>query len=169
MRRLLLADYDPQAVTEYNITADDLRRVVRYLWLLQGPDALTLRDIAIGGYYGTSALLHEVVELDILLEREPRLLKWSREAARDFLEQNQDAHVEALKAEYTYLRWAVGDVLGQKVSMGALILANTVRRDFWLLAESDWHEPLFYPQKNDVVQAVYLLNALRQLGKGETR
>ena len=32
-----------------------------------------MRDIAVGGYYGTSALLHEAVELDILLEQDPKL------------------------------------------------------------------------------------------------
>ena len=74
MRQLSLADFDPQVVAEYGVTADDLRRVERYLRLLQGPDAPAMRDIAGGGYYGTAALLHEVVELDILLERGPELL-----------------------------------------------------------------------------------------------
>jgi len=60
---LTLAGFDPGVVAEYGITADDLRRVERYLRLLQGPDAPALADIAIGGYYGTAALLHEVVEL----------------------------------------------------------------------------------------------------------
>jgi len=72
-----LANFDPQVVAEYNITADDLRRVEHYLRLLQGPDAPALKDIAVGGYYGTSALLHEVVELDILLE-------WANTTMRDF-------------------------------------------------------------------------------------
>ena len=61
------ADFDPQVVAEYDVTAETLDRVVRYLRLLQGPDAPALADIAVGGYYGTAALLHEVVELDILL------------------------------------------------------------------------------------------------------
>lgn len=51
-----LADFDPQVVAEYDITEEDLDRVVRYLRLLQGPDAPTLADIAIGGYYGTAVL-----------------------------------------------------------------------------------------------------------------
>ena len=58
-----LADFDPQVVIEYGITAETLDRVVCYLRLLQGPGAPALADISIGGYYGTAALLHEVVEL----------------------------------------------------------------------------------------------------------
>ncbi len=76
-----LADFDPQAVADYDITADDLRRVEHYLRLLQGSEALALEGIALGGYYGTAALLHEMVELDILLEREPRLLEMDRDDA----------------------------------------------------------------------------------------
>lgn len=37
-----LADFDPQVVAEYGITADDLQRVECYLRLLQGPDAPAL-------------------------------------------------------------------------------------------------------------------------------
>jgi len=33
-----LADFDPQAVADYDITADDLRRVEHYVRLLQGPE-----------------------------------------------------------------------------------------------------------------------------------
>ena len=61
---IVLADFDPQIVAEYHITEQTLERVIRYVRLLQGEDAPTLRDIAVGGYYGTSALLHEVVEKD---------------------------------------------------------------------------------------------------------
>jgi hypothetical protein len=65
-----LADFDPAIVAQYAITEQDLQRVARYVQLLQGEDAPTLADIVVGGYYGTSALLHEVVELRALLERE---------------------------------------------------------------------------------------------------
>ena len=53
-----LSDFDPQVIAGYDITEEDLDRVVRYLRLLQGPDAPSLADIAIGGYYGASALSH---------------------------------------------------------------------------------------------------------------
>ena len=58
-----LADFDPTIVAQYAITEQDLQQVALYVRLLQGEDAPTLADIAVGGYYGTSTLLHEVVEL----------------------------------------------------------------------------------------------------------
>ena len=162
---IALSDFDPVIVERYGITEEKLAQVVRYVRLLQGKDAPTLRDVAVGGYYGTSALLHEVVELEMLLAREPKLLRWNRMAARWFLERNVDAHVRALMAEYSYLQGQIERVFGQKVGIGALILANTVRRDFWLLAESEWDQPLFYPLESDLAQATRLLAALRRLGK----
>ena len=76
---ITLADFDSRVVTEYHITEQTLEQVIRYVCLLQGEDAPTLRDIAVGSYYGTSALLHEVVELDILLERNPKLLEMGQD------------------------------------------------------------------------------------------
>ena len=99
---IALSDFDPVIVERYGITEEKLAQVVRYVQLLQGKDAPTLRDVAVGGYYGTSALLHEMVELEMLLAREPGLLRWSRTVARWFLERNVDAHVRALMAEYRY-------------------------------------------------------------------
>ncbi len=52
-----LANFDPKIVADYGITEEDLDQVARYLRLLQGPDALALEDIAIGGYYGTYGLM----------------------------------------------------------------------------------------------------------------
>ncbi|HID61464.1 MAG TPA: hypothetical protein EYP49_01775 [Anaerolineae bacterium] len=63
-------------------------QVIHYVCLLQGEDAPTLQDIAVGGYYGTSALSHEVAELDILLEREPRLLEMDRDTILTFWHAN---------------------------------------------------------------------------------
>ena len=160
---LTLAGFDPGVVAEYGITADDLRRVERYLRLLQGPDAPALADIAIGGYYGTAALLHEMVELRILLKREPRLLHWSRSSARSFLNLHKDAHLAALVAEYTYLRRQIGQVLGEQVEMGALLQANTTMRDFNMLAESDWPGRLLYPDAVAVDRARQLLDRLKRI------
>ncbi len=158
-----LAGFDPQVVAEYGITADNLRRVEQYLRLLQGPDALALKDIAVGGYYGTAALLHEVVELDILLEREPRLLSLKRTQVRAFWGGNGDAHVTALVTEYTYLQRQIGEVLGEEVEISALLWANTTKRDFDMLAESDWLYPLLVPDAAEVDRAGRLLARLREV------
>jgi len=157
-----LADFDPQAVAEYRITADDLQRVERYLRLLQGPDAPALADIAIGGYYGTAALLHEVVELRILLEREPGLLAWDRESTRQFWSANQDAHVAALIEEYTYLQRQIERVFGERVEISALLWINTTVDDFDLLAESAWPERLQVPDADAIDRAGQLLARLKE-------
>jgi hypothetical protein len=60
--------------------------------------------LAVGGYYGTSVFLHEVVELRILLSRDPGLLQRGYDDIDAFLQANQDAHVQALAVEYDYLR-----------------------------------------------------------------
>lgn len=160
---LTLADFDPGVVAEYGITPGDLRRVERYLRLLQGPDAPALADVAIGGYYGTAALLHEVVELRMLLKREPRLLHWSGSSAQSFLKLHEDAHLAALVAEYTYLQRQIGQVLSEQVEMGALLRANTTMRDFNMLAESDWPGRLLYPDAMAVNCARQLLDRLKRI------
>ncbi len=84
-----LAIFDLKAIAQHGITEGDLHRVWRYVTILQGSRSPVLRDIAGGCYYGTSALLHEVIELRILLEREPYLLFWSKDMVRKFLWQTR--------------------------------------------------------------------------------
>jgi len=162
---IALSDFDPVVVERYGITEEKLSQVVRYVQLLQGENAPTLRDIAVGGYYGTSALLHEVVELEMLLSREPDLLAFNRQAAHDLFLANLDAHLEALIQEYLYLQNRLEAVFGELVDIGALVLANANRRDFELLVESDWPEPLFVPLPMAVERAAQLLEQLKQRGK----
>jgi hypothetical protein len=68
-----LADFDPEALEQHNVTAQDIENAYRYVVILQGPDSKAYADTASGCYYGSSALLHEVVEVRILLERDRRL------------------------------------------------------------------------------------------------
>jgi len=161
---LTLAGFDPGVVAEYGITADDLRRVERYLRLLQGPDAPALADIAIGGYYGTAALLHEVVELRVLLKREPRLLNADHDSARSFSRSNRDAHLSALKVEYTYLQHQIRRILDEEVEIGTLVWANADDSDFYLLVESDWPDRLFVPDAVEIGRARWLLTRLKEVG-----
>ncbi len=76
------SDFGPVIVERYGITEEKLAQVVRYVQLLQGRDAPTLRDVAVGGYYGTSALLHKVVELEMLLAR----VRYEFRVLRDYLD-----------------------------------------------------------------------------------
>jgi hypothetical protein len=104
------ANFGREALTQYRVTQQDIRRAQRYIILLQGTDSLTYRDIAAGCYYATSALLHKVVELRILLQRDRRLLRRSDQQVGEFLHDNEDAHVKALTIEYTYLQQRINDV-----------------------------------------------------------
>ena len=164
---ITLADFDPQVVAEHHITEQTLERVIRYVRLLQGEDAPTLQDIAIGGYYGTSALLHEVVELDILLEREPRLLEMDRDTILTFWHANEDAHAEALVSEYKYLRDVIQRLFDVTVDIGALVVANASDWDLDLLVESDVGGPLFKPDDEQVRRASTLLARLRAMNGKE--
>ena len=160
-----LADLDPAIVAQYAITEQDLQRVARYVQLLQGEDAPTLADIAVGGYYGTSALLHEVVELRALLEQEPELLDWQGHAVRQFFHANPDAHANALVVEHRYLQACIEGIFGQRLSLTALVTANAGQRDFELLLASDIPVPIFEPSLTEVRQAELLLERLRSFGK----
>lgn len=161
-----LAAFDLEAIIEHDITEGDLYRVWRYVTILQGPRSPVLRDIAAGCYYGTSALLHEVIELRVLLEREPYLLYQSKEMVRRCLRTNKDAHVRALMVEYPYLQQKVQDALGEKIGLGALVLANAGLDDFWFLAESELPLPIFWPSDEEVRRATNLLVKLRGLKAG---
>ena len=128
-----------------------------------------MRDIAVGGYYGTGALLHEAVELDILLERDPKLLEMGQDEALAFFRTHEDAHAQALSEEYTYLQRVIRQVFGQRISIGALVVANTLWDDFYILVESDIALPLFMPEDEEITRASALLDELRSLGKGMKR
>jgi len=87
-----------------------------------------------------------------------------RRQARAFWHLNDDAHVTALVAEYTYLQRQIRQVLGEEVEMSVLLRANTTRRDFDLLAESDWSGRLRIPDTAEVERARRLLAHLKEVG-----
>ena len=160
-----LEDFDPHVIAECGLTVEDLERVIRYIRLLQGEDALTLRDIAVGGYYGTSALLHEVIELRILLARDANLLGKSQAAVSRFFFENLDAHAQGLAAEYGYLREKIKTLWGEDVSIGALVLSNATPDDLYLLVESAIPLPVFEPTELEIDRAKRFITRLRELGK----
>lgn len=160
-----MADFAPEAIAQHNVTAQDIENARRYVALLQGIDSQTYADIAAGCYYGTSALLHEVIELRILLKRDRWLLRRSRQQVKKFLQDNEDAHVEALKVEYVYLQQKVKEILGQEIGFGALLKANTISLDYQLLVESRLRRPIFEPTEVEIDQAAELLARLREVDK----
>jgi hypothetical protein len=160
-----LADFDPDIVAACHITEHDLQNVVRYITILQGRESQVLNDLAAGGYYGTSVLLHEVVELRILLARDPLLLRKRKRAIGLFLKENADAHIEGLMAEYSYLRRKIAYVFDEIVGVGELVQANASTEDFKMFFDSEWQMPVFEPTEEQVKRASNLLTRLKGLGK----
>lgn len=160
-----LADFDPDIVAAYHITERDLENVIGYITILQGQESQVLNDLAAGGYYGTSVLLHEGVELRILLSRDPGLLQRGYDDIDAFLQANQDAHVQALMVEYDYLRRKIALVFNEIVGYGELVCANASTNDFKMLFESDIEVPIFEPSAVQIVRAVELLARLKALGR----
>jgi len=157
-----LARFDDKALAQHRITPADIEQVRQYATLLQGPDSPTLADIAAGCPYGTSALLHEVTELRLLLRRDPHLLARSHRDALAFLRANEDAHVQALMVEYPYLQQKIATILGERVGLGDLVMANAARDDFLRLFDSDLPLPMFPPTHAGIQRARALISRLRQ-------
>jgi len=160
-----LTNFDPDIIAAYHVTDRDLQNAVRYITILQGQESQVLNDLAAGGYYGTSVLLHEVVELRILLAREPLLLRKGKKAIGLFLKENADAHVEGLMAEYPYLRRKIAYVFNEIVGIGELVRAKASTEDYKILFGSKWQMPVFEPTKEQVERASNLLARLKGLGK----
>lgn len=166
-RRITLGDFDPRPIIEYNITTSDLSNVYIYLQAMQAhlPEG-TWKEIRLGGHYGTSALLHEVVELRILLNRDPYLLTRSKQEIKAFARHsgNYDAHLRGLEVEYRYLQPTILRVFHKRVDIGALVQANTGRFGDW----DDLFEttlPFFEPTEAEIAEAELLLTRLRQLAR----
>lgn len=160
-----LSDFDPEPLVEYAITERELTSVYQYLQAMQAHlDEGTWEEISSGGYYGTSALLHEVVETRILLSRDPYLLTRSAREIKAFarLTTNRDAHVNGLEAEYSYLQKVIHEVFEIHVDVGALLQANSRRPQDW----DDLFEtnlPFFSPSYEDVASAEIILKQLREI------
>jgi hypothetical protein len=122
----------------------------------------TWADIGLGGYYGTSALLHEVVEVRILLNRDRYLLTRTAPEVKAFARHtsNADAHVRGLEAEYRYLQSTILRVFGQRIDIGALLQANSRRPGDWhALFETDLL--FFEPSEHEIQEAEVILARLR--------
>jgi len=162
-----LADFDPEAIEQHNVTAQDIENARHYVALLQGIDSQTYADIAGGCYYGTSALLHEVIELRILLKRDRWLLKRPCQWIKKFLQDNEDAHIEALQVEYPYLRRKIAEIIGEKVGIGELVRANASRWDFDRLFNSELDLPIFFPTDTEIERALMLLERLKRFDRNK--
>jgi hypothetical protein len=162
-----LADFGGEALAEHGVTQQEIERARRYVALLQGTDSETYADIAAGCYYGTSALLHEVIELRILLKRGWWLLVRSRQRANKFLQDNEDAHVEALQVEYLYLQRKITEIFSARGGIGELVRANASKWDFDRLFNSDLDLPIFFPTDAEIERAWMLLDWLKRFDRSK--
>ncbi len=160
-----LSAFDPHIIAAYHITEQDLQNAVRYITILQGQESQVLVDLANGCYYGTSVLLHEVVELHILLIRNPRLLQGSKKDIGLYLKANSDAHEQALIAEYSYLQERLDYILGEVIGIGALVRANASSEDFNILFKSDFEVPILEPTPEQIAHAAKSIARLKTLGR----
>ena len=162
-----LADFDREALAEHGVTQREIENARRYVVLLQGAHSQTYADIAGGCYYGTSALVHEMVEVRILLERDRWLLRRPGQRIKKFLQDNADAHIEALQVEYPYLQRKIAEILGEKVGIGELVKANASRLDFDKLFDSELDLPIFFPTDADIERARILLDRLKRFDRSK--
>lgn len=167
MSTINLSDFDQLPIIQYNITTSDLVNVYHYLQAMQSHlTPGTWEDICLGGYYGASALLHEVIELRILLSRDPYLLTRSNQEIKAFARHpnNYDAHVRGLEVEYRYLQETIRRVFNQLIDIGALARANSQRLGDW----DDLFEtnlPFLEPSSTEIAAAEALLTRLRESGR----
>ena len=139
--RELIARLDPVGLNRYQITEKDVRTVERYLDILQSKfkGASAWDDMMrYGGPYGTSILIHEVVEIRILEGRGLRPLSLHRRRLVQTLTEHIDAHVMGLYEEHRYLQEVINRLYGQTFEVATLVKANSNdERDLQLFLESE--------------------------------
>lgn len=139
--RDLLARLEPVGLNRYQITETDVQTVEKYLSIIQ--KKLTVETtwqelVYYGGPYGTSILIHEIVEIRLLKAKGFEPLRQRTEALQSMLAQNIEAHIVATYEEHLYLQEVVSRFLRQKFEVATLIKANRPDEvDLQLFLESD--------------------------------
>ncbi|GIK36942.1 MAG: hypothetical protein BroJett011_07750 [Chloroflexota bacterium] len=139
--RDLLARLEPVGLNRYRITEADVQTVEKYLNIIQKDlkGESTWQDIVqYTGPYGTSILIHEIVEIRALKARGVDPLRQKTQVLRKLLADHVEAHVIAVYEEHIYLQEIINRLFGQKFEVATLIKANTNdERDLELFLESD--------------------------------
>lgn len=138
--RDLLAQLEPVGLNRYQITESDVQTVEKYLGIIQrGLGASTWQELVdFGGPYGTSILIHEIVEIRLLKARGVNPLRESTRALRRLLAQHVEAHIIAIYEEHLYLQEVLNRLFGVTFEVATLIKANSGDDvDLQLFLESD--------------------------------
>lgn len=107
--REVLAKLDPMAVARYQITEKDIRTIERYLNIIQADleqegGSLWQEIIDFPQAYATSLVIHELVEIRLLMDRGIDPLKLETDALKRTLVSNIDTHIQAIYEEHSYLQ-----------------------------------------------------------------
>lgn len=139
--RDLLARLEPIGLNRYQITEADVQTVEKYLSIIQKnlKTQSTWQELVRHvGPYGTSILIHEIVEIRYLQARGFEPLRLGKSALRKLLAENIDAHILGVYEETLYLQEVIGRLFGQKFEVATLLKANRHdERDLQLFLESD--------------------------------
>lgn len=125
--RNLLTRLDSIGLNRYQIAEEDVQTVEKYLGIIQANLAgFSVWDelVHYGGEYGTSILIHEVVELRHLGLTEQGLRGETQRSLRQLLFQNLEAHIFALYEEHLYLQEAMNRLYSENFEVATLIKAN---------------------------------------------
>ncbi len=136
----LLARFDAIGLNRYGITAKDLDAVERYIRTLQSILPTNVWDAAvrIGGEYGTSIIIHEVVQIRGLTRAGIQPLRYSRLALATILSEHLDVHAEAVYEEHLYLQDVLLRKYGARFEVATLVRANRADdKDLNVFRDSD--------------------------------
>lgn len=159
----LLIRFDRVGLDHYNITADDLQRIERYVRILQSGLSETIWDeaIQIGGAYGASILIHEIVEIRALQQAGIDPYRYTQEELARVLADHLSAHVVAIYEEHLFLQDVLLRQYGCRFEVATLIKANRADdTDLHYFLESDIG--VFLLEQDRVEEARMYLERLRQ-------
>jgi hypothetical protein len=125
--REILARLEPIGVRRYRITEKDVREVEQYLGIIQKgvKGGSTWQEVVqYGGPYGTSIIIHEVVQIAQLRGKGINPLKLRTRALRRAVSLNMEAHAIATHEEHFYLQEVIERLFGQRFEVATLIRAN---------------------------------------------
>jgi hypothetical protein len=160
--REVLAKLDPVAITRYQISEKDIRTIERYLKIIQADlyGVFTWQDILdFDGPYSTSIVIHEFVEIRLLLEAGVQPLKLKPKALRAALAANKTAHVVALYEEHIFLQEYIQRQFQQQFQIATLIMANRDEDDLELFLESDLG--VYFLEEERVEEAQVILDQMK--------
>jgi len=141
--REVLTKLDPLAVARYQITEKDIRTIERYLKIIQAYLAGASLWQEIRDYpsaYATSLVIHELVEIRLLIAKGIDPLKLGSKTLQQTLARNVDAHVQAIYDEHAYLQKYIAGHYKKFYQIGTLLKVNRIdalETDFQLLLQSD--------------------------------